>query len=620
MLILITSSTSIALAGAKPPDPYPEELRHFRVGIHKVTGEYCNLEDTNEEARKQCREPTGCEEKPAHSPCLEDDALTPEGQHAADMDRLRRWRAENKGDPDYDKLNAFLTECVEKNRKPFQSCHLDAGKLATSPAVKWAEGQISKMAADALEEAAGMLGSSVIWLLNQFAEGFNDISTVKLADTGIGKALGITWGISALVAAFLLLLQFGKVGVSQSGGPAATAIIGLAKWAAILAVYLAATQSALSWSDTLSEELIKFTIGGTGEESAEAAMKEKLGTMFGGLVGGGSVEPLIHGTAVSTEIIGFVIVMSVLCLLAVGALYIEMLVRQAAILLLVVSMPIVLAGQMADATRDWWPKARNALITIILVKPVIVLCFSVGFLIMTDAKGVKNVLVGLMIFILAGVSWPVLARFMTFTSAGDGNSVGSGLLDGVGSSLSSKFGGSPAAPSGAGTVGGGSDYTKALESDSPGGGGGGGFWSKAGGKASGAAKTAGKGAGVGAAVAAGLQIAAAGKNMTEGAMANMAAHAGLGAPASGAGHVNLRSRNPEGGQDTEAPQQPPKDIPSQQGGPRTPATPAIQAAPAQPAIEQSPPAQLPSQPKVIKGEVVSSTPNGLPPRPGKNGG
>ncbi len=299
-----------------------------------------------------------------------------------------------------------------------------------------------------------MLGHSVVWVLKQFADAFNEDSTIKLADTGIGPVLGISTGLSLLVATFLLLVQFSKLAVSQSGGPLVTAVVGLAKYGGILGVYLFATQVALNWSDTLSTVLINYTFdSGTPDGDASKAMEKQLGTLFAGLVGGGGAAAagtaLIGSSGIAPTAVGFVIIISILCILAIGALWMEMMIRQAGVMILLVMTPVALAGSMSDSTKDWWPKTRNALIALILMKPTIVIVFSIGFSAMSTAKGVRNVIVGLIIFVVAATSWPVLARFIVLTSNGDGNSTASGVISSVGSSLSSMFGGNQPALSGA---------------------------------------------------------------------------------------------------------------------------------------------------------------------------
>ncbi|MFH8642077.1 hypothetical protein [Streptomyces goshikiensis] len=569
-LIVMTSGSSIALAGVKPPDPYPKELLGGGpIGISKKTGEYCDTEAQDPAVRADCRAAVDCKKDyPQPHPCVGDDSnATSEEALQFNRGELKRWREAFpfKSWDKYEELSQFLEKCVEKNKSTWLQCKLDGEKEYPPPSptiTDWVAGKISKMAASALEEAASMLGQSVVWVLKQFADKFNEVTTIDLAKTGIGPVLGITTGLSVLIAAFLLLVQFGKVAVSQQGGPAATAITGLAKWAAILAIYLLATKTALEWSDALSTALVDEAFKG-GD-----AMEQKMGTIFAGLVSTGGAAgtagtALVTGAGVGPAAVGFVIVMSILCILAIGALWVEMLVRQAAIMILIVSMPIVLAGQMSDSTRTWWPTARNALVAAVVTKPVIVLCFTIGFTVMEGAEGTQNVIVGFMIFVIAIFSWPVIARFMTFTSNGDGNSTASAMISSVGSSMGSMFGGNQAAPSGAGTAGGGSSYTKALEGDneSNSGGGSSSAWSKAL-KGSGGGSFMSK---AGGAAAMGLQMAAAGKDVLEGAFQNQAANAGLGPAAQGGRGIVIGQRNGDGAGPgpTDASSAPPEPPPMQ---------------------------------------------------------
>ncbi|WP_228982138.1 hypothetical protein [Streptomyces sp. DH12] len=530
-------------------------------------GNYCILDEhdgCNLVAGEKPGTPRICEAPDG----MASDACSKEEKQKFEEEALAKWQKSAKKDGsggDYQKQLEYLTKCVKKEHKPFKLClhlgnrdHADIfAQPATTP-LDWVGGKISEMASDALKEAARYIGESVVWLLEAFANAFNSWSTIDLVDTGISNMLGISLSLSVVIAAFLLIIQSGKVAISQDGGPFVTAASGLVKWAAILAVYTTATQVALDWSDELSTWIINYTFegGGSGERDAQKAMSTQLGKLFSGLTVGGSAAAaggaMVGGSGFLASAVGVVIVIGILCILAIAALWVEMMMRQAAIMILVVSMPIVLAGQMADSTRDWWPKARNALIATILAKPVIVMCFGIGFGAMTDASGVRNVLVGFMVFVLAGIAWPVLARFMIFTSNGDGNSAASGIISSVGSSLSSAFGGYQPAPSGAGVVGGGAGYTRALEDDNTSvatsgsnGASGGSFW----GKASASVKSF--GGAVAGPVGLGFQVAAVGKDTLESTGQSTAAHAGLGPAASGGRHVVVPPRRSGGAQESE---------------------------------------------------------------------
>lgn len=575
-----------AHASYGPPKPPPADWAGALIGVDKQ-GHYCQqdvIQDTS-----LCRPLTGGELPGTVDPGSQGTDSTHAEREAHERKALAQWESQQDQSTSlFKQRDAFLKQCLTKGFAnggliTFQECeNQGAGKYPNpTPGVSdWVAGKVSQLAADALKEAADDIGASVVWLLHQFADIFNSVSTIQLAQTGIGKVMGLMSVLSVLIATFLLLLQFGKVAISQQGGPLATALTGLAKWAVILAGYVLVTQTALDWSDSLSTWIINFSFegGGSGTADATKAMQEQLGKLFSALVasGGGAAAggALVTSGGVLSNAVGVVIVLGILCILVIGALWIEMLIRQAGIMILVASMPVVLAGQVSDATKEWWPKARNALAALILMKPVIVICFAIGFSAMTQGNGIQNVIVGMIIFILAATSWPVLAKFMTFSTNGEGRSAASGMLGAVGSSVSSMFGGYSGALAGAGAVGGGSGFTRALEEDtaatanSGSNTGRGGFWSKVGGS-----------------VGMGLQLAALGHNTAAGAAGNAAAHAGLGQPEHGGGNVVIPPRRGRGGEPP-APQAGERDAP--------PAQPPRQES--LPPTRSSPPPQTPPPP------------------------
>ncbi|MFJ8627448.1 hypothetical protein ACIRD3_32035 [Kitasatospora sp. NPDC093550] len=483
-----------------------------------------------------------CEE---HNEGCNDPKITKE-RIRQELDKLKDW--ENTTDHNaegYAKMDAAIKACIEGDMR-FHECQQKyAGLMVPSGGLSdWVAGKISKLAADALKELAGAIGQGVVWLLQQFADSFNDASTIDLHKVGIGQVTGVMTVLSVLIAVFLALIQFGKVAVSQQGAPLATVLKGLAKYAVVLSVYAGAAQAILSWIDQVSIWIINysFTGGGSDKESAANAMQHQLGTLFSGLAtgggGGAAGAALITGGGVASQAVGVVIVLGILSILVIGALWIEMFVRQAGIMVLIATMPVALAGQLSDETQDWWPKARRAFTAMAFSKLAIVTCFAIGFSSMGNAEGIRNVIVGLIVFFLAVFAWPVLARFLVMVEAGGGNSVAAGMVSSIGSSVGAMFGGFAGgglAVAGAGAVGGGSGYTKALEQE-------------AGPAAADGASSLPEQAGsrfwkgdpsrslkskVGGAVGLAAQLAAAGAGTLEGAAANAAAHAGLGAPGSG---------------------------------------------------------------------------------------
>ncbi|WP_158997494.1 hypothetical protein [Streptomyces aureus] len=534
-------------------------------GIDKQ-GNYCIYDEIDDESI--CRMPEAGELPGTVGECEnaggeKSSECSDEDWKALEKKKLEKWRQDNLeavrngklSQAEYDKWSKFLEKCVDKGMS-FSACKEAAyqkyGPTGGQTLGDWIGKKISELARDALEEAAQYIGNAVVWLLQQFADIFNKTSVINLDSTGISQPMGIATALSAVVAVFLLLLQFGKVAISHQGGPAATAISGLAKWAVISAAYWTVTTTALQLSDSISTWIIhySFTGGGSTAGSASDAMKAQFGKMFGGLIlGGGGASTaggaLITGEGVAASAVGVVIVIGVVCILAIGALWIEMLLRQAGIMILVATMPITLVGQMSDATKDWWPKARDALLALILMKPMITFCFAIGFFAIEQGEGVQNMIVGLVIFLMACFCWPAIAKFATFSTLGAGAAMASGLMSSVGSSASSM--------SGAGVVGGGSGYTRALEQDNAQSGmtsrGKRDFTDTSKGELQG---SFGKGAGrgrlstrVAGPLGLGLQVMAVGKGVVESGMANTAAHAGLDTASPGGGHVIIAPRRPD---------------------------------------------------------------------------
>jgi hypothetical protein len=574
VLVALAVLATPACAGAKPPDPVPKELKKRAgdrtIGINTDNGEYCVVGADN------CRWPQDCE-VPGQKPCSKG-GRSPDERKVDEY--LKKHGADDPKSDKYKESRRFLLKCL-KEHGSFKPCERQDYDEQKSLLEKWTAGKISQAASSALKETASAIGSGVVWLSKQFANIFNKTSIITLSETGIGPMMGIMTAVSALVATFLLLIQFGKLAVSQKGAPAVTAITGLAKWGVILAFYVTATQVALSWSDTFSTALINYTFnGGDGTKGdASAAMKAQLTGAFAGLIGGGGGATagvaVATGGAVVPAAIGFVIVIGILCFLGIAALWLEMQMRQAGIMILLTVMPLALAGQIADATNEWWPKARNALISLILMKPVIVLCFCIGFSSIEYSEGVGNVIVGLLIFLLSCFAWPTLAKFMTFTTVGAGNSAASGMLSSIGSSVSSYFGQPTSGGGGAGASGGGSGYTQALESENESGaeGGGSSSWNR---RIMGAQHQ--KGAGLWAntkaatkaslpTVGMGMQVAAMGKDILESSAQNVAAHAGLDHAAQGGRHVITPDKDKHRRSEEQAPAPSPAPTPEQDPAP-----------------------------------------------------
>ncbi|MFX4293621.1 hypothetical protein [Streptomyces bohaiensis] len=481
-------------------------------------------------------------EAPCTSPT--DDCTPEEFEEVARAEFDKWYDNQDRSSDGHGQREAYIEQCISdgiaaEGWVSTAECIKAANVAHPPPAegpLQWATGMFSEWMANAVQELAMMIGAGVLWMLEQFTAAFDAMSTIDLASSGIGSMLGLMTALSALVAVFLLTIQIIAAGAQGSGQRLATAFYGIGRFAFILAVYVGVTHLGLQMADALGDWIVEVSFG-SGDQSSAEAMQERFGELFAGLTTGaglaGAGGAAVTGAGMGAAAAAVIIVVGLIILAAIAALWLEMLTRTAGILILLVAMPVVLAGQMLDGTKDWWPKARGALIALILMKPAIMLVFGIGFGILAEGEGLHMILVGLLIFVLAAFSWPVLARFLVFTSLGESSGSGSGLVSTLGGSSSSFMGGRSPMPSGAGAARNPAEYGKALEAES--------------GRAAGAAaKSAGGAAGKGAAgflartgsvVGMGLQMGAIMQSAVESSMANAGAHAGLGSGNPGGRHV-----------------------------------------------------------------------------------
>ncbi len=301
---------------------------------------------------------------------------------------------------------------------------------------------LGSMAEDAFGQMAAKFGEAGIAFLESLARVFVESSTVDLGSAGIDPLLAITMPIAMLVAVLLIVTAAARTAVSGRGSVAGTALVGLVKTVLVTALLVAVTQMALKASDALSVWIIERSLGGN------AQLERRLGALI--------ALDALNGSPALVLLFG---------LLAIGlalVLWVELLFRRVAIVVLVAVAPIAATGQILEGTTEWWAKTRNALLQLILLKPVMALCFAIGFATFGSARDLTGVVAGFVTLGLAAFAWPLLARFMTFTSVGGGHAAVAGMVTTTAGFLAGRRfnGGTPASGPSAHA---GTSYTTALE-------------------------------------------------------------------------------------------------------------------------------------------------------------
>ena len=139
-----------------------------------------------------------------------------------------------------------------------------------------------------------------------------------------------------------------------------------------------------------------------------------------------------------------ILIFAVVGILLTIVLWFELLLRNAAIAVLVATSPIAAAGQASRSTQGWWPRLAASTAQLIVLKPVIALVFCVGFSLAGTSGGIETLLSGMLVLVLAVIAWPAVARFFTFASVQVGGGAGLGAVLGFAAARMTGGGSAPA--------------------------------------------------------------------------------------------------------------------------------------------------------------------------------
>lgn len=380
----------------------------------------------------------------------------------------------------------------------------------------------------AWESICKSFAEAAVSLLKSFAEGFAAFPNVDLSSNGVRSVYSISLGIAVSVAAVLMLIQIARTVITHDGNAFAQAFIGLGKAGLAFLITLTAASTALVAADGLTAFIIQSSFG------SPEGLTTKLTTIFE-----------LSGTMAPS----LMLLLAVIGIVLVLVLWFEMLLRNAAIAVLIGTSPIAAVGQISELTRQWWSQLVGATVRLIILKPVIALVFAVGFGITgNENKDLGAVLAGMLILLLAGLAWPAIARFFTFAAAHTGGPAGLAAVLGYGAGRAQNAG-SPGgvSPEQFGRHAEARTMNSFASRSAEGAAAGGGEAAAGAGASAGAGATAGAGAGAGAATAAGTGAAAAAGPagvmalaLIKGAqMAQQAANSMVGRMEQTAGHAGL---------------------------------------------------------------------------------
>jgi hypothetical protein len=268
-------------------------------------------------------------------------------------------------------------------------------------------------------------------MLKAFAKAFAAMPDVSLNSAGIRSVYVISLGIATSVAALLLIGQVIRTALTHDGSALATGLVGVGKAALAFLLTLAIGGTGLAAADEVTRWIVTQSFG-----SIEA-LSHRLGNLLGGAAAGNQSL----GTGVSAALL---LVFGIIGILLVIVLWFELLLRNAAIAVLIATSPIAAAGQVSETTKAWWTKLVSATVQLIILKPVIALVFAVGLSMTGQATDVETLLAGMLVLVLAVFAWPAIARFFTFASVQVAGGSGLAALLGFAAGRATGGGGVPA--------------------------------------------------------------------------------------------------------------------------------------------------------------------------------
>ncbi|WP_025274189.1 hypothetical protein [Haloglycomyces albus] len=282
-------------------------------------------------------------------------------------------------------------------------------------------GFFSGIVVDAWEAICRSFAETALSMLEAFADGFLAMPSIDVSSDGITSVYGLSMGLGIVIVGFLFFLQIGRSVFRSDGRPLGEAFVGLGQTVMAFLLTLTLASTALAASDDLTTWIIDTSFGNTD------GLKGRLAVLF-------ELNPGMAAT--------LLLIVGLIGILVTLLLWFELLLRNAALAVLIATSPIAAAGQVGSSTRSWWTTLVGVTIQLIMLKPIIALVFSVGLMLTADeSSDISTVLSGLLVLILAALAWPAVARFFTFAQTHVGSSMGmAGFAGAAGGALGTKAG------------------------------------------------------------------------------------------------------------------------------------------------------------------------------------
>jgi hypothetical protein len=232
--------------------------------------------------------------------------------------------------------------------------------------------------------------------------------------SGSGNSLslqGILYGVGVLIATLLTIIQGIRTAIRRKGTPLMEALQGLLVMVLVCGVGIGVIDGLLAGSDVLTDAILNTAFN--GKANAPDVLVKVLLPTSGPL----AANPMA------------VILMAVVVLLVGMVQCILLFLRQAAVPIQALMLPVAGAGQVGGpSTRQWLPRLMTAIMTVIVYKPLAALIIAVGFVEVTNAPDIVSWIRGVVTLVLSVVALKALIGVFAPLGVAVGGGSGGGML------------------------------------------------------------------------------------------------------------------------------------------------------------------------------------------------
>lgn len=225
--------------------------------------------------------------------------------------------------------------------------------------LKWLGDKAKEGLADGFTSMMMAIWSGGMWLLKTAFE-LIDSFTPNVADPDLGKLYSVTVWIALVIA---LVVAFGQIGLAvlrQDGRGFGTLAAGVVQYGAVLACWITVSAGLVAAASGLTSGILDTLLDVDS---------------FSGYAAGDDFVDKVSGTTQAATL--GICALFILIPAAFGHMVI-MMVRSAALLILVATMPIAAAGALSEGTKSWMWKSIRWFLACVLIEPLLALVLGMG--------------------------------------------------------------------------------------------------------------------------------------------------------------------------------------------------------------------------------------------------